>query len=108
VRQFVDVRVGFDPPLDPASVPSETRAMNPQGPSRRTPWLLLTFGLALGLLPLYSLIDTSQASAVCLERAKYELVLCVAPPEAWQFVLSIGSGLFFAASAVKRGLAARS
>jgi hypothetical protein len=74
--------------------------------ARTAPWPLLALGLALALVTLYSLIDTSQASAACLERAKDELVLCVAPPEAWQFVLVIGSALLVAVLAVKRGLAA--
>jgi hypothetical protein len=63
--------------------------------------------LALAVLALFSLIEASQASAACLERAKYELVLCVAPPEAWQFLLSIGAVLLVAVFAAKRGLAAR-
>lgn len=81
--------------------------MNPHDLFRRTSWVLLIVGIALALLALYLLIDTSQASAACLERAKYELILCAAPPEAWQFVVIIGSGLFLAVLAMKRGLAAR-
>jgi hypothetical protein len=69
--------------------------------------LLLLVGLALALLTLYSLIDASQASAACIERAKFELISCAPPPEPWQFGLSIVSGLLLAILALKRGIASR-
>ena len=97
----------LDPRLDLGAASLETRAVSSQDLSRRTPWLLLAVGLALAMFALFSLIDASLASAACLERAKYELILCVAPPEAWQFVLNIGSGLLVAVLAVQRGLASR-
>ena len=41
---------------------------------------IATSALALDLLLLRSLIDGAIASAACLERARFELVLCAAPP----------------------------
>lgn len=44
--------------------------------------------LLLDLLVLRMQIAASIASAACLERANFELILCAAPPAEWQIALS--------------------
>jgi hypothetical protein len=44
--------------------------------------------LLLDLLVLRAQIDAVIGSAVCLERAKFELILCAAPPDEWQIALT--------------------
>ncbi|HLO35129.1 MAG TPA: hypothetical protein VK194_03570 [Candidatus Deferrimicrobium sp.] len=44
--------------------------------------------LGLDLLALHAQLETAIWSAACLERAKDELVSCLAPPDWWSVALS--------------------
>ena len=58
-------------------------------------WLAAA-AVVFDLLVLNAQIETAIGSATCMERAKYEMILCVAPPDLWQVL---------AAAAVAIGLA---
>ena len=49
---------------------------------------LVAVALGLDLLTLHSQIDSAIASAACLERAKYEMVLCATAPWGWEVALT--------------------
>ena len=65
---------------------------------------LVGVALLLGLIVFRAQMTALVDSAACLERANFELILCVAPPAEWQIVLSgelvlalsIGLGALFA------------
>jgi hypothetical protein len=62
--------------------------------------LLSAGGIGVGALLMWVLHDSAVASAVCLERAKYELILCAAPPDGWAIALA---GVLAVASALALG-----
>ena len=49
---------------------------------------LVAFALGLDLLLVRSQLEAAIWSAACLERAKDELVSCLAPPDWWSVALS--------------------
>ena len=51
--------------------------------------------LVADLLVIRAQIETAMGSAACMERAKYEMILCVSPPDLWQMLaaLTIAIGL---------------
>ena len=53
----------------------------------RRAWLVGA-ALLLDLLVLREQVTVAIGSAACLERANFELILCVAPPAEWQIALS--------------------
>jgi hypothetical protein len=50
---------------------------------------LAGIGLVVDLKVLLAQVESTVGSAACFERAKWEMVLCGAPPEAWQVALAI-------------------
>jgi hypothetical protein len=52
--------------------------------------------LGLDLIVLKSQFDTAIASATCGERAKVELISCIAPPDWWSIVFVVALGLCLA------------
>lgn len=59
------------------------------GLARPLVWIAAS-ALALDLLLLRSLIDDAIASAACLEHAKFELILCAAPPTDAAIPITVG------------------
>ena len=57
--------------------------------ARIHPWAwLVGVALLLDLVAVRTQIGASIDSAACLERAKFELILCAAAPAEWQIALS--------------------
>lgn len=52
--------------------------------------VLVAVALGLVLLVFASQIEQAIGVAACMERAKYELILCAAPPDAWKMLLTAG------------------
>lgn len=50
-------------------------------------WLTAA-ALLLSVLAFWEQVSAAITSAACLERAKYELISCLAPPSDWQLALS--------------------
>jgi hypothetical protein len=53
-------------------------------------------GLLGSVLLLGGLVDRAVGSAVCIERAKYELILCAAPPDVLTWAVSAALAIAFA------------
>jgi hypothetical protein len=64
--------------------------------SRRVAIAVASLGLLVSVLLISGLVDRAIESAVCVERAKYELILCVAPPDALIWILAAAVAVAFA------------
>jgi tellurite resistance protein TehA-like permease len=64
---------------------------------RTVSWLLPIVGLLFVASELQRLFEARAAAEACLERARTELILCVAGPDALFFVVAVAFGLVFVA-----------
>jgi hypothetical protein len=70
--------------------------------NRRTALAVASLVLLVSVLALGALVNGAVASAACMERARFELVSCVGPPNALAWLVAIAVLL---ASAVGLGMA---
>ena len=55
-------------------------------------WLIVGI-LVVDLLVILAQVDAAIGSAACVERANFELILCLAPPTPVEFAASVGSAI---------------
>jgi hypothetical protein len=53
--------------------------------------VLLAIALAVTVIALTSDVNAAVSSAACLERAKFELILCAESSPAWRFPVLVGA-----------------
>ena len=53
--------------------------------------MALVFALGMTVFVLFLYVDGVASSAACMERARFETVLCQQPPPVWMFGVPVGT-----------------